>query len=297
MQHFLDIKQLSSSNVYSLIERAIRFKNQEKYPQYPQHSAATLFYENSTRTRVSFEVAAKKLAMPIYNLEISQSSATKGETLEDTLANLGAMGINCFVIRHSDDRLLECLASVVDKHLHIINAGDGQRAHPSQALLDLMTIYEIKPALQTLKVAIVGDVRHSRVANSLQRLLALVGIKELVFVAPEEWQPRTLHFGRWTNALREGIENADVVIGLRVQRERLENDAQLDFGSYQAQYGIRQETLKWARPNVMIMHPGPVNRGMEMDDAVIRDPRSVILQQVTNGVFMRMAIFESVLLS
>lgn len=296
MQHLLSIKQLSIADVELLLARAHFFKHAKKYPEYPEQSVATLFYENSTRTRMSFEIAAKKLAMPVYNLDMAHSSESKGESLSDTLANLAAMGIHSFVLRHSEDHILENLKGV-SSQIHLINAGDGQHAHPSQALLDLMTIWENKPALNTLKIAIVGDVRHSRVANSLQSLFALVGVKELVFVAPAVWPPRTLHFGRWTESLRDGLEDADVVIGLRVQKERLKKDAQLDLTDYCMQYGIRQELLGLAKSDVMLMHPGPVNRGIEMDDTVVSHPRSYILQQVTNGVFMRMAIFERLILA
>ncbi|WP_045106631.1 aspartate carbamoyltransferase catalytic subunit [Legionella hackeliae] len=293
MKHFLEISQLSRQEIEALLARAISFKNDHAYPNYPQHTMATLFYENSTRTRVSFELAAKKLGMTVVNLNLETSSEAKGEIIEDTITTLAAMGIDLFVIRHSQNGLQQALANILKGHVKIINAGDGQHAHPSQALLDLMTIYENKPNLHELKIAIVGNIRHSRVANSLQCLCATLGIKELALVAPDIWQPQHVHFGYVTTSLAEGLNNADVVICLRVQNERLQDNEHMDFKAFRQNFALTTDTLNYAKPNAMIMHPGPINRGVEIDSDVADGPQSFILQQVTNGVFMRMAILES----
>jgi len=293
MNHFLEISQLSSQQINSLLERAFLFKNSGNYPNYQQHSVVNLFYENSTRTRVSFELAAKKLSMTVVNLGLQHSSEMKGEVIEDTIRTLAAMGLDLFVIRHSQDGLPQDLAEKLDNQLHLVNAGDGQHAHPSQAMLDLMTIVEHKKDLSRLKIAIVGNIRHSRVANSLQCLCSKMGVKELVLIAPPIWKPQTVHYGRVTPSLSEGLRDADVVIVLRVQQERLLDNEQLDLATYRRDYALTAQTLQYAKPDAMVMHPGPMNRGIEIDSEVADGGQSFILQQVANGVFMRMAILEA----
>lgn len=295
MRHLLDIQQLTPAEVNQLTQRAMQFKMQPHYPQFTTYPLATLFYENSTRTRISFELAAKHLGMPVVNVDLQTSSETKGEVVEDTFQTLAAMGIQCFVIRHSQDGMPAQLVKQFGENIHVVNAGDGQHAHPSQALIDFMTITERKPALENLKIAIIGDVRHSRVAHSFQALGALMGVGELVFVAPTLWQPTNVHYGRVTTSLKEGLANADVVMCLRVQRERLLETDQLDLAFFREHYALTTETLRYAKKDVMVMHPGPMNRGIEIDSDVADGPQSVILQQVNNGVFMRMAIFDALL--
>lgn len=295
MKHFLDIHQLSKPEITTLIQRALHFKNNPVYPSYPQFPVVNLFYENSTRTRVSFELAAKHLAMPVVNLDLQSSSESKGEIIQDTIKTLAAMGIKLFVIRHTQTGLPTMLAETCGDGIHIVNAGDGTRAHPSQAMLDLMTIMEKKPHLARLKIAIVGDIRHSRVANSLQLICAKLGVGELVLVAPKRWQPTSVHYGSVTSSLHEGLLDADVVICLRVQRERLSTSEHLDLESYRRDYALTPQTLAHAKKDAILMHPGPINRGVEIDDDVADGPQSCILQQVKNGVFMRMAILESLI--
>jgi len=296
MKHFLDIAQLSPDELHALIKRAMYFKNNVTYPQYPQCSVVNMFYENSTRTRVSFELAAKKLAMTVINLEAQSSSESKGEAIEDTIKTLSAMGIGVFIIRHVEERLPEALA-LIDEDIHIVNAGDGTHAHPSQALLDFMTIMEMKPNLRQLKMAIVGNIRHSRVANSLQSLCAKFGVRDLTLIAPDIWQPETIHFGRVTASLKEGLLDADVVVCLRVQRERLLANEHLDLERYRRDYALTKHSLGYAKNNAMVLHPGPINRGVEIDSDVADGSQSYILQQVHNGVFIRMAILEALLTS
>ena len=252
-----------------------------------------LFYENSTRTRVSFELAAKHLGMPVVNLDLQSSSESKGEVIEDTVRTLAAMGVRLFVIRHVQDGLPQRLADMIDSNIRIINAGDGKHAHPSQAMLDFMTIMENQLEPSQLKIAIVGNIRHSRVANSLQCLSATLGVRELVMVAPKRWQPVTVHYGHVTDSLQDGIKDADVVVCLRVQKERLLSGEELDLAQYHRDYGLTSERLACAKPDVMVMHPGPINRGVEISNDVADGPQSFILEQVKNGVFMRMAILES----
>lgn len=293
MNHFLEISQLARQQIESLLQRAVYFKRHNHYPSHAQHTVATLFYENSTRTRVSFELAANRLSMPVINLNLQSSSETKGEIIEDTIRNLAAMGIQHFVIRHRQEGLQQSLANQVGENAHIINAGDGTHAHPSQALLDMMTILEQKPQLDQLKIAILGNIRHSRVANSFQCICAQLGVGELVLVAPELWQPKTVHYGRVTHDLRDGLTDADVVICLRVQRERLLESDHLDLDSYRRDFALTKENLAYTNSDVMVMHPGPINRGIEIDSDVADGKKSFILQQVTNGVFVRMAIFDA----
>jgi aspartate carbamoyltransferase catalytic subunit len=292
MQHFLKISQLSRNEIDILLTRAKEFKYQGHYPHYPHHTLATLFYENSTRTRVSFELAAKHLSMPVINVNLSHSSESKGETLEDTIATITAMGITHIAIRHQEDGLPEKLANQLGDNIHIINAGDGQHAHPSQAMLDLMTITEQKPDLSRLKIAILGNIRHSRVANSLQCLFKTMNLGEFVLIAPTLWHPKTLHYGRVTTDIDEGLANADVIICLRVQNERLGAHEALSPDDYKKHYTLTKSRLALAKPDAMILHPGPVNRGMEIESDLADGPQSFILEQVKNGVFMRMAILE-----
>lgn len=292
MKHFLEIGQLSRNDILALVQRALQFKHDVVYPSYAPYPLANLFYENSTRTRVSFELAAKYLNMPVINLDLQSSSENKGEIVEDTVKTLAAMGIKFFVIRHGQDGLPKMLAKVCGHGIHVVNAGDGKHAHPSQAMLDLMTIMEKKPDLKNLKIAVVGNIRHSRVANSLQRVFSLVGVGELVLVAPPLWQPEMVHFGRVTDSLQDGLYNADVVITLRIQNERLLDHEHLDLETYRRDYALTSESIGYAEKDAIVMHPGPINRGVEIDSDVADGPKSCILQQVSNGVFMRMAILE-----
>ncbi len=294
MKHLLDISQLSSRDINTLIQRALHFKHHPVYPLYSHCTMANLFYENSTRTRVSFELAANALGVKVVNLDLNRSSESKGEVIEDTINTLAAMGIELFVVRHSQDRLPKNV-SMACENAHIINAGDGQHAHPSQALLDLMTIVEQKPLLNDLKIAIVGDLRHSRVANSLQCIFESVGVRELALVSPAIWQPKKIHFGHVTSSLQDGLLGADVVICLRVQQERLMATEQIDLLSYRRDYALTATSIALAKPDAMVMHPGPINRGVEIDSDVADGPQSYILRQVTNGVYMRMAILEALI--
>lgn len=295
MKHLLDIQQLSQQDVVRLVERARYFKITGDYPQYPRQPLATLFYENSTRTRISFDLAGKRLGLPIVNVDIQSSSEAKGEVMDDTFQTLTAMGIKLFVIRHQHNGLPALMAKRYGDGVHIVNAGDGQHAHPSQALLDYMTIMEKKPVFRQLKIAVIGDLRHSRVANSFQCLCALMGVGELVLVAPPIWQPQEVHYGRITASLKDGLDDADVVMCLRIQHERLLETEQFDRELYRQHYALTESSLAYAKPDALVMHPGPMNRGVEIDSEIADGAQSAILQQVQNGVFMRMAILDALL--
>lgn len=293
MKHLLDINDLNRIQIEHIIDRAFSFKSSIKLPLYSSETLATLFYENSTRTRVSFELAAKKLSMATITIDLQHSSESKGEIIEDTFRTLAAMGISAFVIRHQQEKLPHQLASL--NKAKIINAGDGKNSHPSQSLLDVMTIIEKKKDLSKLKVAIVGDVLHSRVANSLQAIFSILDVGQLNFIAPTLWAPTNVQFGKVYTSLKEGIVDADVIICLRVQKERLLENESLDLNEYKRNYCLSKEMIAYAKPDVMIMHPGPINRELEITSEIADGPYSVILQQVANGVFARMAIIDYLL--
>jgi len=294
MKHLLQISELNRTQIEQLLQKAQAFKQGIKSTNKNSHYLANLFYENSTRTRASFAVAATRLKIPVLNLDLASSSESKGEVIRDTIDNLAAMGIDVFVIRHLQENIQASLAASRND-IHIINAGDGTHAHPSQALLDLMTILEHKPDLAKIKIALIGNLCHSRVANSLQCIAKTMGVGELTLIAPQLWRPQTIHFGRYTESLADGLADADVIICLRVQRERLLDSDRLDLTSYRQNYALTRESVVFAKPDAIVMHPGPINRGIEIDSDIADGLQSVILQQVKNGVFMRMAIIDTLI--
>lgn len=291
MRHLLEISKLKLNEIENLLDTAFKFKSDKKFPTYPDISLVNLFYEPSTRTKLSFELAAKKLSLLVSTLDVSTSSVVKGETILDTLETLGAMGVNLVVLRHKEDYLPTKLAQEIN-NISLINAGDGMHAHPTQALLDVMTIIDNKKDLNNLKVTIIGDIKHSRVANSLQLVFALLKVKSLVLVAPEFCKPDYIHYGTYTTSLTEGLKDADVVITLRVQKERMPLKQNFDMDDYINNYQITPKTLELAKKDVILMHPGPVNRGIEIVSSLVKDKQSKILSQVENGVYMRMAIIN-----
>ncbi|MDF1645964.1 MAG: aspartate carbamoyltransferase catalytic subunit [Legionellaceae bacterium] len=293
MEQFLDVSDLTRDTAYALFERAFILKKMPTYPKYPDIVVLNIFYEDSTRTRLSFDLAAKKLGFTVLHLDPRHSSETKGESMRDMLQTVAAMGVHILVMRHPEDDVVEQLKKIMPAELKLINAGSGMAAHPTQAMLDVMTMLEQKVVLENAKVAVVGDIKHSRVAGSLQRLCALLGVGELVFTGPAAWLPDRLEYGRMTDSLFEALENADVVITLRVQRERFTSEESLDFEYYREHYAITEWALACAKPNALVMHPGPMNRGVEIDSHVADGNQSCVLKQVENGVFIRMAIFEA----
>lgn len=258
-------------------------------------SLANLFYEPSTRTRISFELAAKRLGAHVVNLDAERSSETKGETLVDTLTALGAMGVDFFVVRHREVGVPEQLAGACEGNQAVINAGEGHMSHPTQGLLDTLTIRRHRPDLEKLKVAIVGDIRHSRVAGSLTRILHALDVDEIRLVGPSDLLPDMTDRipGQEYSDMEAGIRDADVVVMLRIQRERMDPARFPDPDHYREAFGLTPERLSLMRPDALVMHPGPMNRGLEIASEVAEGPQSVILEQVRNGVAVRMAVMET----
>lgn len=292
MRHLLGIRQLEPEHIEELLSIAADFKLRiiegKSVPKIEKRVVGMLFFENSTRTRVSFEQAANYLSMKTTAFASSNSSMTKGETLKDTILTLRHERLNGLVMRHRASGAPQLAA------LHfggpVLNAGDGQHEHPTQALGDALTIIERKGKLAGLKVAIVGDVAHSRVARSDAWLLSKMGA-EVTFVGPRTLIPGQMALlpGRVTYDLATGIEGADVIICLRLQKERMSEGLLSSVGEYTSMYQVNAETLRYADPKCLVMHPGPLNRGIEVDDVAADSEHSAINAQVENGVFVRMA--------
>lgn len=255
-------------------------------------SVANLFFEPSTRTRNTFEIAAKRTSAKTINVDLANSATKKNETLMDTMHTLKAMQIDMFVIRHQQNGLPHRVAENLEG-VSIINAGDGINAHPTQALLDMLTIRQHKKSFDSLSVAIVGDIRHSRVARSDIQAMKTLGTTDIRLIAPDtlHYKEETPGLERFDN-LEQGIEGADVIMSLRLQKERMIAADIPDEQTYFDGFGITTQNLKLAKPDAIVMHPGPVNRGIELSSEVADGPQSVILQQVTNGIAVRMAVME-----
>lgn len=255
-------------------------------------SVANLFFEPSTRTRNTFEIAAKRTSAKTINVDLANSATKKNETLMDTMHTLKAMQIDMFVIRHQQNGLPHRVAENLEG-VSIINAGDGINAHPTQALLDMLTIRQHKKSFDSLSVAIVGDIRHSRVARSDIQAMKTLGTTDIRLIAPDtlHYKEETPGLERFDN-LEEGIKGADVIMSLRLQKERMIAADIPDEQTYFDAFGITTQNLKLAKPDAIVMHPGPVNRGIELSSEVADGPQSVILQQVTNGIAVRMAVME-----
>ncbi|MCR8969344.1 aspartate carbamoyltransferase catalytic subunit [Facklamia sp. 7083-14-GEN3] len=295
-KHFESTKKLNSGMVMKLIHRAIEFKNLDRslLPQYPGHFVCNVFLENSTRTHLSFEMAEKKLGMPVIAFDAKTSSLSKGETLLDTLITLESLGVDTVVVRTREENYFEPLMKSPHLNLSIINGGDGASQHPTQCMLDLMTIYEKFQRFIGLKIAIVGDLSHSRVAHSNAEILSRLGA-ELFFSGPEEWYDETFdHFGSYL-PMDELIGEVDVLMLLRVQLERHDQPDSFEAETYHRLYGLNIERASRMQDHAIIMHPAPVNRGVEIADELVMSEKSVIAEQMKNGVFMRMSIIEAVM--
>lgn len=305
-KHLLSIQQLSSKNILDILAMAKGFQSDASQPFPPllqKKWVANLFFESSTRTRCSFEIAAKQLGAEVLNLDIPHSSTQKGEAILDTVKTLEAMGCDLFVVRHSEDGMSQRIAEHL-KTASVINAGDGQNEHPTQALLDMLTISQYKPNFSALSVAIVGDIVHSRVARSDIFALQTLGVKQIRVIAPSILLPQKDFLAPQNKApiqvfedLYEGLQDVDVLIALRIQKERMLEDKKFNIEAFSHAYCITEEALQQAKPDVIVMHPGPFNRGVEISSAVADGSHSVILQQVKNGVAIRMAVFEFLLSS
>jgi aspartate carbamoyltransferase catalytic subunit len=299
LRHFLTIEGLPREVLVSILDAAESFtsvtdRDVKKVPLLRGKTVATLFFEPSTRTRTTFELAAKRLSADVLNIAMSTSATTKGESLLDTLRNLQAMHVDMFVVRHAQSGAAHFIASHVAPHVSIINAGDGRHAHPTQAMLDIFTIRRHKPDFGELTVAIVGDILHSRVARSQIHALNTLLTGEVRVIAPQTLLPVDIEsMGvKVFHQLNEGLKDADVVIMLRLQKERMHGGRLPSEHEYYQQYGLTESSLNLARDDAIIMHPGPINRGVEMSSAVADDPRSVILEQVSHGIAIRMAVMS-----
>ncbi|OGA16327.1 MAG: aspartate carbamoyltransferase [Betaproteobacteria bacterium RIFCSPLOWO2_02_FULL_66_14] len=301
LQHLLSIEGLPRDVLLQILDTAESFvgvteREVKKVPLLRGKSVFNLFFESSTRTRTTFEIAAKRLSADVINLNIATSSQSKGESLLDTVANLSAMQADLFIVRHASSGAPFLIARHVKPHEHVINAGDGRHAHPTQGLLDLFTIRHYKREFGALTVAVVGDVLHSRVARSLIHGLTTLGVPEVRVIGPQTLLPAGVEaLGvRVFHDLREGLRDADVVVMLRLQNERMNGALLPSAQEYFMKYGLTAEKLAHAKADVIVMHPGPMNRGVEIDSSVADGPRSVILPQVTFGIAVRMAVMSIV---
>jgi aspartate carbamoyltransferase catalytic subunit len=299
LRHLLSIEGLPRDVLRHIMDTAQGFmsfgdREVKKVPLLRGKSVFNLFFENSTRTRTTFEIAAKRLSADIFNLDIQRSSTAKGESLLDTIANLEAMDADLFVVRHSQSGAPFLIAQHTPDHVHVVNAGDGRHAHPTQGLLDMMTIRHYKPDFTQLRVAIVGDIVHSRVARSAIHALTTLGVPEVRAVGPKTLVPGDLReLGvRVCHDIRDGLRDADVVMMLRLQNERMAGGLLPSASEFHMMYGLTPERLSLARPDAIVMHPGPINRGVEIDSSVADGPQSVILPQVRFGIAVRMAVLS-----
>ncbi len=301
LTHLLTLDGLPRDIVTHILDTAETFvplaeRDVKKVPLLRGKSVFNLFFENSTRTRTTFEIAAKRLSADVYNLNINASSASKGESLLDTISNLSAMQADLFVVRHSASGAPHLIAQHVAPHVHVVNAGDGWHAHPTQGLLDMYTIRHYKRDFTKLTVAVVGDVMHSRVARSDIHALTTLGVPEVRVIGPMTLLPGGLeHMGvKVYHDMREGLRGADVIIMLRLQNERMRGALLPSAQEYFKNYGLTQEKLALAKPDAIVMHPGPMNRGVEIESAVADGKQAVILNQVTFGIAVRMAVMSIV---
>ncbi|HEY0857095.1 MAG TPA: aspartate carbamoyltransferase catalytic subunit [Albitalea sp.] len=299
--HLLSIEGLPRAVLHQILDTAGTFlsvneREVKKVPLLRGKSVFNLFFENSTRTRTTFEIAAKRLSADVINLDIARSSTAKGESLLDTIANLSAMHADMFVVRHSESGAPYLIAQHCAPHVHVVNAGDGRHAHPTQGLLDMYTIRHYKHDFTQLTVAIVGDIVHSRVARSDIHALTTLGVPEVRAVGPKTLVPGDLReMGvRVCHDMAEGIRGADVIIMLRLQNERMSGAMLPSAGEFFKNYGLTQDKLALAKPDAIVMHPGPINRGVEIDSSVADGKQSVILPQVTFGIAVRMAVMSTI---
>ena len=294
LRHLLTAEGLSKALLTKILDRAETFTKApaKKHPLLHGKTIVNLFFEASTRTRTTFELAAKRLSADVLNLDVAASSTSKGETLLDTLATLQAMQVDMFVIRHPASGAAHFFAQHAAPGVSVLNAGDGRHAHPTQALLDVFTIRRHKPDFSKLSVAIVGDILHSRVARSDLHALRTLGVRDLRVVGPRTLLPAQVHTlgARPCYRLEEGLDGADVVILLRLQKERMTGYYIPSPGEFYRNYGLTRQRLKALKGDAMIMHPGPINRGVEIEGEVAYGERSLILQQVTHGIAVRMAV-------
>ena len=299
LKHFLSIDGLPTEILVSILEQAHKFttltnqsRQSKTVPLLRGKTVVNLFFEPSTRTRVSFELAQKRLSADILNLDIATSSSAKGESLLDMLDNIIAMQVDMLVVRHSYSGAAQLIAEHVPQHISILNAGDGRHAHPTQAMLDMFTLKHYKQDISALKVAIVGDIKHSRVARSQISALRILGCKDIRLIAPNTLMPRGIEsLGvKLFNNMEQGIASVDAILMLRLQNERMVSSHIPSKSEYFRYYGLNSTRLQLADSNAVVLHPGPINRGVEIDSDVAESSQAVILRQVEFGVAVRMAV-------
>lgn len=297
LKHFLTTEGLSKELLTEILDTADSFissqnRSVKTVPLLRGKTVVNLFFENSTRTRSTFELAAKRLSANVLNLDIARSATSKGETLMDTLWNLESMYSDMFVVRHADSGAAHFIAQHITPNVAVINAGDGRHAHPTQAMLDMLTIRREKGGFEGLKVAIIGDILHSRVARSQIYALNTLGAEEVRVIGPNTLLPQDIESlgAKAFNNMKDGLNDVDVIITLRLQKERMQDALLPSEAEFHKLYGLNTDKLAYAKPDAIVMHPGPINRGVEIESAVADGPQSVILKQVSNGIPMRMAV-------
>lgn len=288
MNHLINTRDFSLNEIEELFSRATEFLDEKPRDILKNKTVITIFFENSTRTRSSFEIAAKRLGAHVVSLDVSKSSSSKGETLFDTAANLDAMGPDAIVVRHKSSGVPHILANYVN--CPIVNGGDGSHAHPTQALLDLFTIKKHFGNVAGKKIAIVGDIKNSRVANSNIELLVRAGL-EVILVSPPHFLPKTTL--RTSHSIHEVIDEVDIIMSLRTQTERHANQIYASLKDYANDFCITSKLV--GERDIILLHPGPVHRNVDVDDMMMKDSRSKILDQVKNGVAVRMAVLEKLI--
>ena len=307
LTHLLTLEGMPKEQILYILDTAKQFvsvtapnREVKKVPLLRGKSVFNLFFENSTRTRTTFEIAANRLSADIINLDIPTSSTSKGESLMDTIDNLIAMQADIFVVRHNISKAPIEIANHVPEHVHVINAGDGSHQHPTQGLLDAYTMRHFKQDFSKLKVAIIGDILHSRVAKSNIHALTTLGCNDIRAIGPESLLPSDLAKDlsalgvKIFHKVEDGIKDADVVMTLRIQKERMDQGQVPEGAAFFSQFGLNAERLALAKPDAIVMHPGPMNRGVEIDSAIADGKQSVILNQVTFGIAIRMAVMSIV---
>jgi aspartate carbamoyltransferase catalytic subunit len=302
LRHLLSLKGISADLLTALLDEAEKYLTAPgALPARSQSLAGrtigNLFFEPSTRTRASFDLAGRRLGADVLNLDVNTSSRKKGESILDTIHTLEAMHVDVMVVRDASDGVPAYIARNVEDHVSVLNAGESDVSHPTQGLLDLLTIRQHSADFKNMVVAIVGDIQHSRVAMSASEALQTMGVGELRLVSPPALAPDVNKFpgARIVDNIADGLKEADVVMALRIQRERIGNlDGVPGIDEYFSHYGISHENMKHAKPDAIVMHPGPMNRGIEIEGTLADGPRSVITKQVTNGVAVRMAVLNRI---
>lgn len=297
LNHLLTTEGLEEGLIFKIFNLADSFLNInnrdiKNVPLLRGKTVCNLFFENSTRTRTTFEIAAKRLSADVINLDIPSSSQSKGESVLDTIDNLIAMGADIFIIRHSQPGMPEKIAKHVGPNVHIINAGDGHHAHPTQGLLDVFTIKKFKDNFKLLSTAIVGDIKHSRVARSEIFALSALGVPDIRLIGPKNLMPDNIKVSniKIFDSMEKGLKDVDVIMMLRIQKERMTGDNIPSEEDYFTNFGLRKKHLGLSKKDAIVMHPGPMNRGVEIDSEVADSDQSVILSQVTFGIAIRMAV-------